>query len=63
MADDSSTQIMNVFLTPPNDSNIPHKTPIFLYIKVYLYLTYSDDAFALGDRYVECDHKAVPLFM
>ncbi len=23
-----------VLLTPPNDNNIPHKTPIFLYIKL-----------------------------
>ncbi len=39
MTDESSNQIINVLLTPPNDSNIPHKTPIFLYIKhVYIYL-------------------------
>ncbi len=33
MTDESSNQITNVLLTPPNDSNITHKTQIFLYIK------------------------------
>ncbi len=37
LTDESSIQIMNVLLTPSNDSNLPLKTPIFLFIK-YLYV-------------------------
>ncbi len=33
MTDESSTQILNVLLTPSSNSNLPLKTPIFLFIK------------------------------
>ncbi len=33
MTDERSTQIMNVLLTPSSNSNLPLKTPIFLFIK------------------------------
>ncbi len=33
MTDENSTQIMNVLMTPSSDSNLPLKTPIFLFIK------------------------------
>ncbi len=33
MTDESSAQIMNILLSPSNDSNLPLKTPIFLFIK------------------------------
>ncbi len=33
MTDESSTQTMNVLMTPSSNSNLPLKAPIFLFIK------------------------------
>ncbi len=39
MTDEISTQIMNILLTPSSDSNLPLKTPIFLFIKYLLFIS------------------------